>query len=76
MTIFLEKVVLVFKTNVHDLKIARWLVTELQQHFPMHRINFDLDDCDRILRIEGQDLEEALVAAMLHAKGYECSILE
>ncbi len=42
----------VFKTNIQDTQIADFIVGELEKHFPSASINFDLSDCDNILRIE------------------------
>ena len=44
----------VFKTNVYEPCQSIMLVRILYNYFPDHRINFDLEDCDRILRVEGK----------------------
>lgn len=44
----------VFKTNISSDAEAAKLKSLLLQHFPNCRINFDLDDCDKILRIAGK----------------------
>ncbi len=44
-------VIEVFKTNVERAEQARRLITEIQRHFSGYSANFDLDDCDRILRV-------------------------
>lgn len=41
----------VFKTNVADPERAKWLVDQLERNFANCKVNFDLDDCDRILRV-------------------------
>jgi hypothetical protein len=41
----------VFKTNVADPERAKWLVDQIERNFANCRVNFDLDDCDRILRV-------------------------
>lgn len=66
----------VFKTNVTREYQASIIVANLMQRFPGCRINFDLDDCDRILRIEGPDFCATKVIALLQQKGFSCSILE
>jgi len=43
----------IFKTNVEINTDANAIVSILQRQFPDCKINFDLEDCDRILRIEG-----------------------
>ena len=42
----------VFKTNVHNRSQAEWLLVQIHKAFPYYRANFDLEDCDRILRVE------------------------
>lgn len=42
----------IFKTNVESLSRANIIVSKLLKQFPTYRINFDLNDCDKILRIE------------------------
>ena len=41
----------VFKTNVKDQEQAKMLVNRIEGIFSDYKANFDLDDCDRILRI-------------------------
>jgi hypothetical protein len=45
----------VFKTNVTSVRQARELVVMIESCFEVERVNFDLEDCDRILRIEVKD---------------------
>ena len=49
-----HRVVEVFKTAVASSSEAALVLQILKAHFPSCRINFDLQDCDRILRIEGE----------------------
>ncbi|MEO6000870.1 MAG: hypothetical protein ABIN89_28745 [Chitinophagaceae bacterium] len=41
----------VFKTNVEDPYYANILVDQIQKVFVGYKANFDLEDCDRILRV-------------------------
>lgn len=41
----------VFKTNVHDADHAAILIGRIHSLFAGHEAIFDLDDCDRILRV-------------------------
>lgn len=41
----------VFKTNVQHTGRARVLIARIHKAFPGYKANFDLDDCDRILRV-------------------------
>ncbi len=55
----------VFKTNVENQSDADRLVSEINSHFTGHEANFDLDDCDKILRVKCQE-EMAEVASVIH----------
>jgi hypothetical protein len=43
----------VFKTNVKDKSQSQVLIELIHRVFPSYKANFDLDDCDRILRVCG-----------------------
>ena len=66
----------VFKTNVKKKSQAKEILAVLQQHFPCSKINFDLHDCDKILRIEGEKFVSEKVMALVKERGYYCDILE
>ena len=66
----------VYKTNVEMEVQARFIVNWLYQHFPDTRINFDLADCDRILRIEGTRFSPSRVIDLMNEKGFACVVLE
>jgi len=66
----------VFKTNVEQQQDAAMLLSVLSQGFPLHKINFDLDDCDNILRVEGANIMPDRIIGVLISNGYQCSILE
>jgi hypothetical protein len=42
----------VFKTNVNSKSVATFIVYLLQRNHPDYEVNFDLDDCDKILRVK------------------------
>lgn len=65
----------VFKTNVDSIAASQELHAQLQFLFPSCKINFDLDDCDRILRIEGLDFNAETVAEILSRSNYSCEVL-
>jgi hypothetical protein len=54
----LPAMVEVFKTDIRKKKIASTLVKSLSVQFPDYKINIDMTDCDKILRIEGRHLCE------------------
>jgi hypothetical protein len=66
----------VFKTNVQERLQAESLVAVLLQQFPLYRINFDLHDCDKILRVEGEDIPQHSIIRAIAERGYQCVVLE
>jgi hypothetical protein len=53
----------VFKTNVADPELAKWITDQIEKNFAHCKVNFDLDDCDKILRVvfEEQNQTDALI---------------
>lgn len=66
----------VFKTNIADNLTAHMITHELYHHYPNGRINFDLDDCDNILRIECDNIAAEHITDLLTCKGFFCEVLE
>jgi len=66
----------VFKTNVHETSHSQAMALKLSEHYPAHGITFDLDDCDRVLRIEGHHFVPARIVQILSDHGYHCSVME
>ena len=66
----------VFKTNVEDPGLADLLISHIHQTLPDYQANFDLEDCDKILRIAGGNFTAVKVAALVNAHGFECLMLE
>lgn len=55
---------------------ARSLIDLLLEHFPGSRINFDLHDCDKILRVEGENFAVEKVMMIVNENGFICKILD
>ena len=66
----------VFKTNVQSTREAKRIIQKLAEEFPKHKINFDLSDCDRILRIQGNDIFERKIISIVRSLNYNCEMLE
>lgn len=69
------KTVEVFKTTVQHEYQAAVILDLLSGHFPMLKINFDLEDCDKILRVEGHNFVPHKIIDLLAARGYSCEAL-
>ncbi|MBY0482541.1 MAG: hypothetical protein K2Q21_14385 [Chitinophagaceae bacterium] len=68
--------ILVFKTNIEDSIQVRKLSPHLKNIEGILRWNVDLHDCDKVLRIESNNLSAHSVVTILQNAGYYCSELE
>lgn len=68
----------VFKTDVMKQSQARLLADLICLAFTGYRATFDLEDCDKVLRIssEGGQICNASVIGLLESFGYEAAVLE
>jgi len=65
----------IFKTSVQDITQSEEMIEKLYSQFPDHMINFDLEDCDNILRVEYSVIENEKIIALLNLHGYHCEAL-
>ena len=68
--------ILVFKTNLSLRLVPEQLTVKLDDLLLPANWNFDLDDCDRILRVEGTEIAPSQIIALLAAEGYLCEELD
>ena len=66
----------VFKTNVQKKSQSKMLLCILSEAFPSFKINFDLSDCDRVLRVEGDNLEALRIVMLINEYGFRCEALD
>lgn len=72
----IEKMIEVFKTNIKDEDTAETILCRLMAYLPEAYINFDLEDCDNILRIENCQKHSSEVILIIRQNGFECERLE
>jgi len=65
----------VFKTNVQHRELAEQLASILRAWFASSKISFDLEDCDKILRVEGKQICVETIIKILNTHGHECEVL-
>lgn len=65
----------VFKTSVETEQDIFELKPRLDSLVPQAKWNFDLDDCDRILRIDSEMENTDAVIGLLQETGYDCEEL-
>ena len=66
----------VFKTNVQKKTQSKMLLCILSEAFPSFRINFDLSDCDKVLRVEGDNIEAVRIMILVKESGFSCEVLD
>jgi len=66
----------IFKTDVYDVMQAEQIIVLLNQHFPAFMINFDLHDCDKILRVKGESIPVNEIVDIVSSNGFHCSVLD
>lgn len=66
----------VFKTNVTRKTQSKALLCALAQAFPMSKINLDLSDCDKVLRVEAERIEAQELILVVKKHGFTCEILD
>ncbi|WP_276134729.1 hypothetical protein [Polluticoccus soli] len=76
MMITTKAMVEVFKTDVAVPEEAQLLADALLARFPNSKPSFDLDDCDKVLRIEGGMLCTNTIINIVNQFGYNCHILD
>jgi len=68
-------IVEVFKTNVPEVELSELLIQQLEDQFPDSVINFDMEDCDKILRVEAYTITPEKIIQILNSNGYSCELL-
>jgi hypothetical protein len=66
----------VFKTNVQKKTQSKKLLCVLSEAFPSFKINFDLSDCDKVLRVEGDNMEALRIMVLVKEHGFQCEVLD
>ena len=66
----------VFKTNVQKKTQVKMLLSILSEAFPSLKINFDLSDCDKVLRVEGDNIKSLGIMILVKEYGFNCEILD
>jgi hypothetical protein len=68
----------IFKTNVNSKRLANSTVKNLHACFPSYCFNFDLDDCDRILRVQSEQcpIEIRKIIRIVKEYSIEVSLFE
>lgn len=66
----------IFKTNIENNSQIEKISNELDELIGSFKWNFDLEDCDKILRIDSKIDITNVTINLLHNNGFECVELE
>ena len=68
----------VFKTDVEKPDHAASIVQRITEHFREYQVNFDLEDCDRILRVKSSEnnVRSEAIIELLADHGFRAEILD
>lgn len=66
----------VFKTSVKTKSQVKNLRPHIEKLIPNEKWNFDLQDCDRILRIDSKENIVLKIKGLLHSQQFHCEELE
>ena len=66
----------VFKTDIRNKTTAKAILKTLKQSFPTSTFNFDLNDCDKILRTESKYNINQQIIEVIDNQGFRCEILK
>jgi hypothetical protein len=67
----------VFKTTVSESTQSDLLTRQLENEFHDYKVNFDLEDCDNILRVECRNglIQSSNIINFLQRLGYSAQVL-
>ena len=68
--------IFVFKTSVKTKTQAKKLKPHINKLISNAKWNFDLDDCDKILRIDSEENIISVIMNLLNIHNYNCEELE
>lgn len=66
----------VFKTSVRTKRQVKQLRPHINSILQSQRWNFDLDDCDKVLRVDGEEGIVFRVKRLLNDHRFDCEELE
>lgn len=64
--------VYIFKTNVTTKVAIKKLAPALDKVSFITKWNFDLQDCDKVLRVEAPEFDTEIICGLLKSLGYSC----
>ncbi|MDX1642669.1 MAG: hypothetical protein R3220_13285 [Balneolaceae bacterium] len=70
------KTIEVYKTNVNKLSSASVILEEIRQTHPNSDPSFDLEDCDKVLRVEDSSgVDNSVIQEIIRSHGFQIDTL-
>ncbi|WP_126248832.1 hypothetical protein [Chitinophaga rhizosphaerae] len=66
----------IFKTNINTQKEKKRVIRALSGEFSATMCTLDLEDCDKVLRVDCPQMQEHQVISFVRDLGYQCAVLE
>ena len=68
----------IFKTNVKSRQYASYLLQEMKQVFPAYNVSIDIEDVDKVLRVESrkEKVKSTEVINLLKKRNFDCEVLD
>lgn len=65
----------IFRTQVQHTQQAKHICEILAQELEDTRVNFDLEDCDKVLRIESNSIDPRQIIQIMETLGFFCDLI-
>ncbi|GAB1444821.1 MAG: hypothetical protein KF860_03125 [Cyclobacteriaceae bacterium] len=66
----------IFRTNVPNKRVAHKAILDLSKGLPEYKINFDLEDCDKVLRVMGSKVNVKEILKRMKQLGHSCEVIK
>jgi hypothetical protein len=68
-------VIEVFKTNIKERSQSLEVIETMHQRFPLYKTTIDMEDRDKVLRVEALSIDHRDIIYLLSEKGFVCEVL-
>lgn len=67
----------IFKTDIKSRQYANYLINEMKELFPDFKISIDLEDNDKVLRVESRKrkIQASEVIRLLRKRNFSCEVM-
>lgn len=66
----------IFRTNIATPEDRQQILYAIKNNYEVGQCHVDLEDCDKVLRITGMQVEEKEMIRFVQTQGFNCEILD